>query len=198
MDDLGRGGGTTLAALEKKGYISRSPDKARSIRVLQSPSALSRLKRKLHQLARTDEGVIHRVVYALGWTTWRLAPLLNGNRAKWLAAALEREAVEHGWTLTDKTIRPDRVLLTVQAWPNHSPDQVVRRFQSAARSVKRRHMRDFPRGWLWSKGYVATTDVSLLDEMLAALLAEQGQPQSDSAGADGPPQSDRRRESTQT
>jgi hypothetical protein len=162
-----------LAALEKKGYISKAPDKARSIRVLHSPSALSRFKRKLHQLARTDEGVIHRVVYALGWTTWRLAPLLNGNRAKWLAAAFEREAVEHGWTLMDKTIRPDRVLLTVQAWPNHSPALVVRRFQSSGNALKRRRSKEFPAGRLWGNGFAVTTDPELLDELLSRLLEEQ-------------------------
>ena len=31
-----------LAALEKKGYITRAPDKARSIQVVHAPSAISR------------------------------------------------------------------------------------------------------------------------------------------------------------
>jgi len=187
-----------VSALEKKGYITRTPDKARSIRVVRSPSGLSRLKAGLHRVLRTDEGVLHRVVYALAWTTWRRRPYWTGPRRKWFAEAIEREFVEHGWRGVEVRIEPDHVAIVVEAWPNHSPEQVVRRCQGAARSVKRRHMRDFPRGRLWSKGYVATTDPGLLDEMLAVLLEEHPQPRSDSAESDGPPPADRRRESSQT
>ncbi len=87
-----------LTALEKKGYITKEPDKARSIRVLYPPSALSRFRSKLHEIARTDEGVISRMVYGLAWTT-------AGGR-------------------------------------------------------------------LWHQGFVATTDVSLLDELVEQMLSE--------------------------
>ncbi|MHC4570346.1 MAG: LexA family protein, partial [Planctomycetota bacterium] len=58
-----------VMALEKKGYIRKDPDKARSIRVLRSPSAFSKLKRQLHEFARTDEGVLHKIVYGVGLAT---------------------------------------------------------------------------------------------------------------------------------
>ena len=54
-----------IMALEKKGYITKDPDKARSIRIVHSPSALSKLKRQLHEFARTDEGVLHKIIYGV-------------------------------------------------------------------------------------------------------------------------------------
>ena len=63
-----------LGALEKKGYITRVPDKARSIRIIRPPSTYSRLKRRLHQVFHTDEGVVHRVVYGLAWATCGRVP----------------------------------------------------------------------------------------------------------------------------
>ena len=39
-----------LSALEKKGYITKDPDKARSIRIIRPPSPLSLIKRKIHQV----------------------------------------------------------------------------------------------------------------------------------------------------
>ena len=112
-----------LAALEKKGYINRSPDKARSIQVVPKPSALSRAKRKLHEVFRTDEGVYHRVVYGIAWTTRGKAPLLVGPKVEQLSAALDREAIEHGWTLLEKRIEPNHVVAIVETWPNHSPER---------------------------------------------------------------------------
>ena len=162
-----------LAALEKKGYIARTPDKARSIRVVHAPSAFSRFKRKLHEVLHTDEGVFHRVVYGLAWTTWRGTPCLTGAQAEEMAEALDREAVEHGWTILDKKVEPDHVLVVVQAWPNHSPQQTVHRFQSAGKVLRRRKPERFPGDKLWGRGYVVTTDVELLDELAQKLLRHQ-------------------------
>ena len=56
---LGRAENTAsgiFRTLEKKGYIARTPDKARSIQVVGKPSAFSRFKRKLHQVLRTAQG----------------------------------------------------------------------------------------------------------------------------------------------
>lgn len=50
-----------VAALEKKGCLKKEPDQSRSIRVVNSPSLMSRLKRKLHEFARTDQGVLHHL-----------------------------------------------------------------------------------------------------------------------------------------
>jgi len=169
-----------VTALEKKGYITRAPEKARSIRVVRTDSGLGRLKRSLHKVLRTDEGVLHRVVYGLAWTTWRLRPYFAGVARDWLEEALRRECAAHGWKASDLRIHPDHVIVAVEVWPNHSPERAIRRFKSAGRAVKRRHMSDFPGRWLWSKGYAVTTDLSLLDGLAGRLIAERREQMDDS------------------
>jgi REP element-mobilizing transposase RayT len=162
-----------LAALEKKGYITRAPDKARSIQVVQAPSAISRVKRKLHEIFHTDEGVSHRVIYGLAWTTRRREPVLVGACRDRLAEALERGAVEHGWTLLEVRIEPDHVVVVVQAWPNHSAQQTIHRFQSAGKAASRKHRREFPGELRWGRGYAVTTDLEVMEDLVTELLAGQ-------------------------
>jgi REP element-mobilizing transposase RayT len=162
-----------LAALEKKGYITRAPDKARSIQVVHSPSAISRVKRKLHEVFHTDEGVFHRIVYGLAWATRRRAPLFTGPRREWMSEAIDREAIEHGWRILDKRIEPDHIVVVVETWPNHSPERTAHRFQAAGKALRRRHPGEFPGEPLWEKGYAVTTDLELLDDLVVKLLAGQ-------------------------
>ena len=162
-----------LAALEKKGYITKAPDKARSIQLVRPPSAYSRAKRKLHEVLGTDEGVFHRVVYGLAWTTWQGTPCLMGRPAEEIREAFDREAVEHGWTILDARIEPDHVVVIVETWPNHSAQKTVHRLQSAGNAVKRRHRDGLPVEGLWGDGYVVTTDLEILDELLAKLLSNR-------------------------
>jgi hypothetical protein len=161
-----------LAALEKKGYITKAPDKARSIQILGSPSIASRVKRKLHKFARTDEGVLHKVVYGAGLVTRDLQKVFTGRVGRWMDEALERRAVEHGWSYLEKRIEPDHVIVAVEVWPNHSPQLVVSRIRQAGQSVRRRHRRGFPDGSLWAKGYAITTDLTQLSLMMERLLEE--------------------------
>jgi DNA-binding MarR family transcriptional regulator len=161
-----------LVALEKKGYLRREPDKARSIRLVRPPSRISRLKRKLHRVLGTDEGVLHHVVYGLAWTTWQRRPLLLGRRGELVDEALEHEAAERGWEILEKSIGADHAVVTARVWANHSPRLVVKRLQSAGRAVKRRHPKVFPERNLWGAGYVATTEPALLDEMVSRFLGE--------------------------
>lgn len=158
-----------LAALERKGYIVRDAEKARSIRVVHSPSALSRVKRKLHKVFRTDENVFHRIVYGLAWTTKDCRRWLEGPMAESVKAALDRAAVEHGWTILDRRIEPDLVVVVVATWPNHSALQTVRRFQSISLSARPRRAlsRD---GRRWGKGFVATTDLEMLNVLVDRLV----------------------------
>lgn len=161
-----------LAALEKKGYISRDPDKARSIRITRSPSVLSRLKQKLHEFARTDEGVLHRVVYGLVLVTRGRKRRFVGAYGERLDARLKRACVEHGWTLLEQRIEADHVVLAVQAWPNHSPAQVARRVRAAGNAVVRGRAEGATCRRIWARGYAVTTDLGQLEEMTATLLGE--------------------------
>ena len=159
--------------LEKKGYITKAPDKARSIHVIQSPSTLSRLKQKMHEVLRTDEGVFHQVVLGLAWTTWQRMPYLKGKMRDRMDRAIVKEAVERGWDILRKEIKPDHIIVIVKTWPTHSPEQTVRRLQSAGRAIKRRYPGAFRGKGLWGKGYAATTSLELLDELTAQLLENQ-------------------------
>jgi REP element-mobilizing transposase RayT len=163
-----------VEALEKKGYISKDPDKARSIRTIHTTSVLSRFKRRLHQVFQTDKAVLHKIVYGLAWSTWNRTPYFTGARRTWLEEALAREAVEHGWRLIELRIEADHVVAIVEAWPNHSAQQAVGRLQAAGRKVKMRHLAEFPGKHLWGKGFVATTDLGLLEGLVGQLLGEAG------------------------
>ncbi len=162
-----------LAALEKKGHITKTPDKARSIQLVRPASAYSRAKRKLHDVLGTDKGVFHRVVYGLAWTTRQRSPCLTGPPADEMRKAFEREAVEHGWTILDARIEPDHVIVVVETWPNQSAHRTLHRLQSAGRTVKQRLRGAFPGKGLWGRGYAVTTDLEILDELVTRLLSNQ-------------------------
>lgn len=165
-----------ILALEKKGYISKAPDRARSIQVLRSPSTISRLKRKAHEILKTDEGVIHQIIYGLAWTTHEKLPLLEGAAKDLMSAAFDQEIVDRGWEPVQKELRPEYVSLVVKVWPNHSAELVVRRFQEAGLRVKRHYPDLFPGKALWAQGYIATTSLELMTD-LAEQYFEKQEPQ---------------------
>ena len=162
-----------VAALEKKGYIARDSDRARSIRVLQNPSALSRFRKRLHEIVRTDEGVRHRVVYGLGWMTAGRRAILTGPVKEAVERAFQRRCVEHGWTILETAVRPDHVRLVVAVWPNHSAETTVRRLKASAAppgGAKRQ-----AGAKTWRRGYVVTTDLAILDELIEQMLSDEDQ-----------------------
>ncbi len=161
-----------LAALEKKGFITRDPDKARSIRVVRSPSVLSTIKRKLHQFAQTDQNVLHRVAYGIVLVTCKRRKHFVGERRQWIESALDKQAVEHGWSLLHKRIEPDHLVFIAEVWPTHSPHAVAHRVRHACNAVRRRHPKDFPGQRLLAPGFAVTTDLGQLDEMVERFLNE--------------------------
>lgn len=162
-----------LLALEKKGYIVKDPVKARTIRILHAPSKISRLKRKMHEILRTNQGVVHQVVYGLAWTTWKAKPFLKGKTREAIKKAIDREVVERGWTLIDRKMKNNHIVLVVKTWPNHSPEQTVKRFKSACRAAKNKNPEIFPDHQLWGRGYAVATSLELLDELVSGLLERQ-------------------------
>jgi repressor LexA len=159
-----------IAALEKKGYISKEADKARSIRVIHSPSVISKLKRQLHQFARTDEGVLHKIIYGIGLVTRKGREHFVGKGRELIEEVLRQREVEHGWKILRKQIKPNFIILVVEVWPNHSPEQVVSRIRQSGNKMRLRHLRTFPGKSLWTKGYTATTNIESLDDMVQQLL----------------------------
>jgi len=158
-----------VAALEKKGFIAREADKARSIRIVHAPSRLSRIKRAMHQVARTDRGVVHRVVYGLCLACPPGEVSLAGDMGRLVHEALQRECVEHEWRMLQLGIQDDHLVLRVEVWPNHSPQLTARRVRWACEAVRRTHRKG--RRPLLAKGYAVTTDATMLDEVVAQFLA---------------------------
>ena len=174
MREIGRGIGLSnvsavrghLTALERKGYISKDSDKARSIRVLRSPSAFSRFKRKLHEIVCTDKGVFHRVVYGIAVATKGRNPFFSGQANESMVRELDKRAVEHGWNFVTKNVEPDHVAVAIEVWPNHSPELVARRIRAAGDSVAKQHPQQRRGKTLWADGYAVTTEIERLDELL--------------------------------
>jgi SOS-response transcriptional repressor LexA len=165
-----------LEALVKKGYVTRTPDKARSIQVVRAPSRMRRIKRKLHRVLRTDEYVLHRIIYGLAWATQHRDSCLIGPAAHRLRRAFDREAAEQGWTNLELRIEPDHVVVVVETWPNHSAQRAVQRLQAAGNTIKRHVPGHSSRKALWDKGYVATTDLKLLDGLVDQFLNAGDEP----------------------
>lgn len=159
-----------VAALTKKGVLQKEPDQPRSIRVSAPPSLISRIKRKLHEFARTDEGVFHAVGYGLVLATSGRRHLLQDGMKKVLEDALCREGAEHGWRFLQVRTQPDHLTMVVEVWPNHSPALVADRVRTATEKAIRRRGLAAP-GRLWARGYAVTTNLDQLDEIARQFLA---------------------------
>jgi len=159
-----------VEALEKKGYIAKDPEKARSIRIVHPVSMLSRFKKKLHEFAHTDEGVFHKVVYGIALVTRNRQSVFSGSKARVMEGALKRRATEHGWKCLDVRIEADHVVVVVEVWPNHSPERVVSRIRQEGSTVCKRSGGESAGRGVWEKGYAVTTDLAQLDAMVEQLL----------------------------
>jgi repressor LexA len=159
-----------VAALERKGYIRKEPDKPRSISVIQSPSLMSLIKRKLHEFARTDEGVIHKVAYGIVLATKQCLPLLQPEIREYLDESLARLCTEHGWKLANKRVKPNHIVIVIEVWPNHSPELTVARIRTSIENLLKRH-KLLKNQHLWTKGYAVTTDLEQLDEIERQFVA---------------------------
>lgn len=159
-----------VAAIEKKGYIQKEADKARSIRLIAKPSMFSRFKRQFHEFARTDKGVLQNVVYGIVLAARKKRPHFAGSHKNWINDILQKKAVEHGWKFLQKEIKPNYLTLVVKVWPNHSPELVVSRIKQAADAARLLRLKEFPGKSLWAKQYAVTTVPQELEEIKTALL----------------------------
>jgi len=162
-----------VLALEKKGYITKAPDRARSIQIIKPLSTMSRLKRKMHKILKTDKGVYHQVVYALAWVTYLKKPYFEKTIRDRVIKTLRAECLKRGWELIKTEIAPDHISIVVKVWPNHSPQLVVRRCQHALKNLIKQTLDLQSDRRLWGKGYVATTSLDLLPQMIDRLQNNQ-------------------------
>lgn len=159
-----------VSAIEKKGYIQKDADKARSIRVIASPSMFSKFKRQLHAFVRTDEGIMHHVVYGIILVTRKRRPHFAAHHKDWINDILHKKATEHGWEFLAIDIEPDHLICEVKVWPNHSPELVVSRIRQAGDSARLLHLNEFPGKSLWAKQYAATTEPQDLENLKNLLM----------------------------
>ena len=162
-----------VLALEKKGYITKAPDRARSIQIIKPLPTVSRLKRKIHKILKTDKGVYHQVVYALAWATYLKKPYFVKASRDGVIKSLSAECLKRGWELIETEIAPDHIRIVVKVWPNHSPQLVVRRCQKSLRNLIKQTLDLQSDRRLWGKGYAATTSLDLLAQMIERLLNNQ-------------------------
>ncbi|CAB1057598.1 hypothetical protein D1BOALGB6SA_2351 [Olavius sp. associated proteobacterium Delta 1] len=162
-----------VLALEKKGYITKAPDRARSIQIIKPLPKVSRLKRKIHKILKTDKGVYHQVVYALAWVTYRKKPYFVKTRRDRVSKTLSAECLKRGWELIETEIASDHISIVVKVWPNHSPQLVVRRCQNSLKNLIKKTLDLQSDRRLWGKGYVATTSLDLMPQMIERLLNDQ-------------------------
>ena len=162
-----------VLALEKKGFITKAPDRARSIQIIKPLPTVSRLKRKIHKILKTDKGVYHQVVYALAWVTYQKKPYFEKTRRDGVIKTLSAECLKRGWELIETEIAPDHISIVVKVWPNHSPQLVVRRCQNSLKNLIKQTLDLQSDRRLWGKGYVATTSLDLMPQMIERLLNNQ-------------------------
>ncbi len=162
-----------VLALEKKGFITKAPDRARSIQIIKPLPAMTRLKRKIHKILKTDKGVYHQVVYALAWATYQKRPYFEKTPRDRVIKTLSAESRKRGWDPIQTEIAPDHIRLVFKVWPNHSPQLVVRRCQNALKNLIKQTLNLQSDKRLWGKGYVATTSPDLLPQMIERLLSDQ-------------------------
>ena len=161
-----------IKALEKKGYIAREEEKARSIQILnypegsQSPSKISKFKKILHKIVHTDDGVRHHVVYAIVLATRERRRSLVGVAGQRMTDALQKQAIEHGWDILEHRMEPDYMAFIVKAWPTHSPHNVAHRVRHACNAIKRKYPSDYPGKHLWTKGFGCTTKIDNFEDLI--------------------------------
>ena len=86
---------------------------------------------------------------------------------------LNAECLKRGWELIQAEIAPDHISIVVKVWPNHSPQLVVRRCQNSLKNLIKQTLDLQSDRRLWGKGYVATTSLDLLPQMIERLRNDQ-------------------------
>jgi REP element-mobilizing transposase RayT len=162
-----------VLALEKKGYITKAPDRARSIQIIKPLPTVSRLKRKIHKILKTDKGVYHQVVYAVAWGTYLKKPYFEKIPRAEVIKILSAECLKRGWEMIETQVASDHISIVVKVWPNHSPQLVVRRCQNSLKNLIKQNLDLQSDRRLWSRGYVATTSIDLLPQMIEGLMNNQ-------------------------
>ena len=166
-----------LLALEKKGYLTKEGTKSRAIRLTKRDrhGPIARLLGTIRRRFSVEHREIHLLQLYVGWCTKRRRPLLTGETATAVEARLRQSATERQWQITQLRIEPDHVLAGVIVGAGHSARGVVRYLKRVASAVRRLHHPHplFDATMWWEKGFMATTDPSAVEQLMAEFLEVQ-------------------------
>mgnify|MGYP001617212388 CR=1 FL=1 len=155
-----------VLALEKKGYIKRPADKARSIQLMTpAPGLIARLvtsaKRKLWE----KQNYYYYLPIFIGLSTCKGYPLFVGKYATDLEKKIRSVASNHSWEILELKIEPDRVTFGVIASPDHSVERIVRNLKNCTLTMQMKHPIYFHGKNVWASGFAASTDRRMLNEL---------------------------------
>jgi REP element-mobilizing transposase RayT len=156
-----------LLALEKKGYIQRTPDQARSIRLVPGPGRSTNIITALKKKIWASQRYFVYLPITIVCQTRKGYPFFQEKLAGELERQLRRVCADHDWEILDLKISPDGFTIRLLASPDHSPERMARNLKNSTLALGVRHPFHFHGKNMWAPGFVATTDPQLLDELVA-------------------------------
>ena len=148
-----------ILALEKKGYITRSADKARSIQlVIPPPGTVSRIITSAKKKIWTKRHYFFYLPVYISLRTRKSYSFFIDAYARELEREVRRIAANHDWEILELTIMPDELTIALIASPDHSVERIVRNLKNFTLSLALKHPVHFHGKQIWASGFAASTD----------------------------------------
>lgn len=155
-----------LLALEKKGYIQRTPDRARSIRLLHAPGQRATIITALKQKIWARQHYFAYLPITIACRTRKGYPFFQEKLAVELEQQLRRVCREHDWDIRKLEISADGFSITLLASPDHSPERIVRNLKNSTLAMGVCHPLHFHGKHMWAPGFAASTDPLLVEALV--------------------------------
>ena len=154
-----------ILSLEKKGWIKRDSDKARSITIVRAPGRFSRIvaamKKKIWAKRKC---MVYLPVYFVLHTR-RNYPFFEADYGQKLEIKLRKLAANHDWDVLEIDIQPDRMRIGLSISPDHSIERVIRNIKNTTLSMRMKHPFHFGGKSVWASGYAVSSDPSVLEDL---------------------------------
>jgi len=157
-----------ILALEKKGYLKRSVDKARSLQIVKpSPARISRVITAAKKKIWRKKYYFYYLPVYINLRTRKGYPFFVGPYSQKLEKKIHSIAVNHGWEILELEILPDQVTIGLTVSSDHSIERIVRNLKHCALALELKHPVHFRGKKTWSSGFAASTDPWILKELTA-------------------------------
>lgn len=155
-----------ILALEKKGYIKRAADKARSIQmVMPPPRMVARIVTSAKKKIWAKRHYFFYLPVYVSLRTRKSHPFFIDAYVHELEREVRRIAVNHDWEILELTIAPDELTLGLIASPDHSVERIVRNLKNFTLSLALKHPVHFHGKRIWASGFAASTDRWALSQL---------------------------------